>query len=179
MDENQSIPNLPTDLSQSSTIIQDSTNQVSKAIQRKPRNYDKKVHGKRYTIAQKLAIKALQNTGLSPHEAQPIAGADRSTIIRIWEDKELDDLSPAIVNKVKSGLGGLFYKRALGATLAISEQKLSESSALQLATVAGIMTEKGRLMDGLSTENVSFRGLSQSIDSDRAKIMERIQALTE
>src|ERR1700674_2523318 len=108
MDESQPIDKLSTELSQSSTPIQPALDQVAQAIKRKPRTHDKKVHGKRYTIAQKLAIKALQNVGLSAHQAQPIAGADRSTIMRIWEDKELDDLSPAVVNKVKNGLSGLF-----------------------------------------------------------------------
>jgi len=179
MDEQSQDIKMSTDLSQQSTPIQDSINKAADSIQRKPRNYDKKVHGKRYTIGQKLAIKALQNSGLSAREAGPMADVDSHTVIRIWNDPELDDLSPQVVGKVKSGLGGLFYKRALGAALAISPEMLLQSSALQLATVAGIMTEKGRLMDGLSTENVSFRGLSQSIDSDRAKIMERIEALGE
>ena len=146
--------------------------------QSKPKpTYDKKVHGNRFSVAQKLAIRALKDSGMSEHQAQPIAGASRGTITRIWNDPELDDLSPQIVNKVKSGLGGLFYKRALGASLAISPEKLEASSALQLATVAGIMTEKGRLMEGLSTENLSFRGVAQSIDDDRQKLMQKMNDL--
>lgn len=179
MDEKQPDPNLPTDLSQSSTVIQSATNQVSESIKRKPRNYDKKVHGKRYTIGQKLAIKALQDAGLSAQEVAPLADVDRHTVVRIWNDPELDDLSPQVVGKVKTGLNGLFYKRSLQALLAMTPEKYESASLLQIATTSGIMVDKARLMDGLSTENVSFRGLSQSIDSDRAKIMERIEALGE
>lgn len=141
------------------------------------RTYDKKVHGKRYSIAQKLAIKALQNSQVSSHEAATILDSTPKTIRRIWEDKELDDLSPNIVNRVKTGLGGLFYKRALESTLAISAEKLSQSSALQLATVAGIMTEKGRLMEGMSTENISFKGVASNIEEDRKKLMDRLNGL--
>lgn len=141
------------------------------------RTYDKKVHGKRYSISEKLAIKALQGAGMTVSQAKPLTNATNMAIMRIWNDPELDDLSPNVVLKTKNSLGGLFYKRALGATLGITPEKIQQSSALQLATVAGIMTEKGRLMDGLSTENVSFRGIAQSLDNDRAKIMERINEL--
>ena len=143
---------------------------------RKQYSHDKKVHGKRYAPAVKLAIKSLQGS-VSVDEAAALTGANRNTIVRAWEDPELEDLSPSVVRKTKIGLGGLFYKRALESSLAISAEKLSQSSALQLATVAGIMTEKGRLMEGLSTDNVSFRGVSQSIDEDRNKIMKRISEL--
>src|ERR1700731_1087945 len=105
------------------------------------RNYDQKVHGKRYNLATKIAIAAMQGTGLTATQAAAATGAHISTIVRAWENPELAELAPNVVQKTKTGLGGLFYKRALESTLAISAEKLSESSALQLATVAGIMTE--------------------------------------
>lgn len=111
---------------------------------------------------------------VSADEAAALTGSSRDTIVRAWENEDLKDLSPSVVRTIKTGLGGLFYKRALESSLAISAEKLSQSSALQLATVAGIMTEKGRLMEGLSTDNVSFRSVSQSIDEDRAKITKRM-----
>jgi hypothetical protein len=143
----------------------------------KRRDYDKKSHGKRYSLAHKLAIKALQSAEVSSKEAAAVLGSSPATVRRLWQDPELDDLSPNVVSKVKMGLGGLFYKRALGASLAITPEKLSQSTALQLATVAGIMTEKGRLMEGLSTENLSFRGVAASIDEDRKKLMDRLKEL--
>ena len=138
--------------------------------------YDKKKHGKRYPPAVKLAMKALKGS-VSAEQAAVLSGCDRETIVRAWQDPELEDLSPSVVRTIKTGLGGLFYKRALESSLAISAEKLSESSALQLATVAGIMTEKGRLMEGLSTDNISFKGVTQSIEEDRTKIMKRIAEL--
>lgn len=141
-------------------------------------SYDKKKHGKRLGLPAKIAIAAMKDSGMSATNAAKASNVHISTIIRAWDNPELEDLSPSIVRKTKIGLGGLFYKRALESTLAISPIKLEQASALQLATVAGIMTEKGRLMEGLSTDNVSFRGISQSIDEDRNKIMKRIADLS-
>lgn len=155
---------------------------VQNSIRRKPskpRNYDKKVHGKRYNLATKIAIAAMQGTGISATQAAAATGAHISTIVRAWENPELAELSPNVVQKTKIGLGGLFYKRALESTLAIDAEKIAQSSALQLATVAGIMTEKGRLMEGLSTENVSFRGIAQNLEADRAKLMAKLQDIQE
>ena len=39
------------------------------------------------------------------------------------------------------------------------------------------MTEKGRLMEGLSTENVSHRGFMDGLNSEKEKIMERLKDL--
>jgi hypothetical protein len=160
-------PNQFTDLSTQST-----------SIPSKPkRNYDKKVHGKRYNLATKIAIAAMQGTGLSATQAAAATGAHISTISRAWDNPELAELTPQVVQKTKSGLGGLFYKRALGSLLELTHEKLRESSALQLATTAGIMVDKARLMEGLSTENVSFRGVTEAIESDREKLMKRIEEL--
>lgn len=141
------------------------------------RNYNVKTHGNRYSLAQKLAIKAIQSAEVSSTHAATILKANPRTIQRIWNDPELEELVPQSVGKIKTGLGGLFYKRALGAALTITPEKLAQSSALQLATVAGIMTEKGRLMEGLSTENVAFKGVAASIDEDRQKLMKRLEDL--
>lgn len=142
-----------------------------------PRKYDKKVHGKRYSVATRLAIKALQNSGMSAEQVAPLTDAHPKTIVRIWEDKELDDLSPQAVSKVKTGMQGLFYKRGLQGLLSMTPEKYSEASLLQIATTVGIMTEKGRLMDGLSTENIGFRNVTEHIESDRTKIMQRLAEL--
>lgn len=142
------------------------------------KEYDKKVHGKRYPITNKVAIMALKDASLSVRQVARLAHVSERQVYRVWNDPEINDLVPDVVSKVKKGLGGLFYKRSLEATLSIDQEKLDESSALQLATVAGIMTEKGRLMEGLSTENVSHRGVIENLDSERVEIMKRIQNLS-
>lgn len=164
----------PHDSFQANESLLQTQSQHSKKSQR---NYDKKVHGKRMPLTSKIAVMAMKESGMTATDVAKATKVHVSTIIRAWDNPELEDLSPSIVQKTKRGLGGLFYKRALESTLAINSEKLEQASALQLATVAGIMTEKGRLMEGLSTDNVSFRGISQSIEEDRAKLMSRVNEI--
>lgn len=147
-----------------------------KKSQRK-RTYDQKVHGKRYSMPTQIAIKAMANSGMTITEVAKQAGASRVAVYRIWEDPELKDLSQHAVNETKKGLSGLFYKRALEATKRIDADKLSQASALQLATVAGIMTEKGRLMEGLSTQNLTFGSVLANIDGEMSKISNKLGEL--
>ena len=139
---------------------------------------DKSVHGNRLKLTDKVAIAAMKESGMSAMSIAKATDAHVATIYRVWDNPELKDLAPSVVRNIKTGLGGLFYKRSLESTLAISPEKLAQSSALQLATVAGIMTEKGRLMEGLSTENIGFKDVSQSINEDRNKIMKRIAEIS-
>ena len=143
----------------------------------KTRNYDKKIHGKHLGIPTRIAIMAMKDSGMTATEVAKKTKCHKSTIVRAWHNPELNELSPQIVQRVKDGLSGLFYKRALGATLAITEEKLSQSSALQLATVAGIMTEKGRLMSGESTSNLSHRSVIEHISNSVDKLDAQLREL--
>lgn len=150
----------------------DSTSQPQQSTP-KP-TYNKKVHGNRYTVARKLAVKALLESGKSPTQIAKSEGIHRTTVYDVMKDKKFELLSSEQVHKIKSSLVGNTYANAFRAQDAISDEKLSQSSALQLMTISAIGIEKGRLMENLSTDNVSFRGISQSIDDDRAKIMKRM-----
>lgn len=170
---NVSQPDSPSQTSQIANI----PDRLVKKSKRKV--YDRKVHGKRYPLAQKIAIKAMQSLAdsgqMTVTDVAKNAGTTRMQVYRVWEDPELEDLSPEVVNKTKKGLTGLFYKRAMQATLHMTEDKFKQSNLLQLATVSGIMTEKARLSEGLSTENVAHKGLIDTLSSDRDKLMERMQ----
>ncbi len=135
-------------------------------------------HGKRYPNGQKLAVLAMKGNGSAKEVSQQF-GIGEKTVNRIWNDPEFADLSPTTVSKIKKGLGGLFYRRAFEAAATIDQDKLNASSALQLATVSGIMTEKARLMEGLSTENHSHAGFIGNLEIDREKIMRRLDSLEE
>jgi hypothetical protein len=137
------------------------------------RNYDKKVHGKRYSPARKLAVRALAETGMSFTEIAKQEGMSRPNVYSVMKDQKISLLAKQQVDAIKNSLVGMTYANAHRAQDAITDEKLANSSALQLMTVSAIGIEKGRLMENLSTDNVSFRGVSQSIDEDRAKIMAR------
>ena len=141
------------------------------------KSYDKHVHGNRWSVVNKVAIKALQGANLSESKVAQMAGVSQPTVHRVWNDPELEDLSPAIVNKVKNGLGGLLYKRSMQGLLSITPEKLEQSSALQLMTLSAIAVEKGRLMEGLSTNNISHGSVIHHIDAEVSKLDSRLQAL--
>lgn len=145
---------------------------------RSKRPYNKKVHGKRYPLAQKIAIKSMQSLvddgSMTVTDVAKHSGTTRMQVYRVWDDPSLEELSPTVVSKTKKGLSGIFYKRALESTMNMTQLKFDQASLLQLATVAGIMTEKGRLMEGLSTENHSHLGFIGNLEADREKLMKRL-----
>ena len=89
-------------------------------------------------------------------------------------DQRINLLAKQQVDAIKNALVGLTYANAYRAQGAITEEKLENSSFLQLMTGSAIGIEKGRLMENLSTDNVSFRGISQNIEEDRAKLMSKL-----
>lgn len=138
---------------------------------------DTKIYGKRYTLTQKLAVKALLESGRTPTEIQRSENVDRSTVYNVMQDKRIELLAQGQVDRIKASLVGMTYGNAYRAQQAITDEKLSNSNALQLTTISAINIEKGRLMENLSTENVSFRGVATSIDEDRQKLMKRLDDL--
>jgi hypothetical protein len=142
------------------------------------KSYDRKVHGKRYSIAHKVAALTMANgTKLSGRALEKQIGMDRNTIMRIKDDPEIANLPIEEVNQVKDAISKLVYKRSFDSLKAISAQKLSESSALQLMTISAIGIDKGRLMSNESTANVSHRGVIEHISSEVSKLDQRLQAL--
>ena len=140
-------------------------------------NSSKKSHGNRFKIPVKLSVKAMQNSGMSVREVSKVSGMSVGTVFNVWHDPELDDLKPEVVERTKKGMTGLFYKRGLEALLAMKPEKFDNANLSSLAIVSGIMTEKGRLLEGLSTSTLSVANLMQNFDNDRSIIMAKIKAL--
>ena len=133
--------------------------------------------GIRYPISRKLAIKARFDSGDSPSEIARSEKITRATIYHIANDPELINLKSEQVKQVKEGLTKLTYLRSFQAIKSISQDKLDRSSALQLMTVGAIGIEKGRLMENLSTDNISHRSVMETISTDVQALAERKRAL--
>lgn len=136
-----------------------------------------KPHGRRYSLARKLAVKARVDAGETPYRVAKDEGMDSSTVYDVIKDKRIQILDKSQVGKVKTSLIGYTYGNAWRAQNKISEAKLEAMNALQLMTISAIGIDKGRLMEGLSTENVSHRGVVENIDADRRKLMDEITKL--
>ena len=100
------------------------------------------------------------------------------------EDSRLYDLALKRIRDrvtrqdVKRSLGQLFRLKAEKALRTITTQKLKDSSAAQLATIAGIAVDKARLLADESTENIALKGdinLSKFSNKDLIKRLNEIR----
>jgi hypothetical protein len=137
----------------------------------KHKNPNKKSCGNRLKPIQKLAINALLKTGHTPTEISRLNGVNRVTVYNVMKDPRFALLPSNEVDGIKRTLIGKTLESAARAQIAISDEKLENSSALQLMTISAIGIDKSRLMSGDSTSNLLFGTVIQSIDNDRVKIM--------
>lgn len=147
-------------------------------VKRPRRQYNKAVHGKRLSPSHKLAIKAEAIvTGDSVNAIAVRNQLHPDTVKAIIEDSRVAVLKPDQLDILKASMIGSWHLTGKRALSAITDDKLEQASALQLATVAGISTDKARLMEDKSTSNVSHRGVIEHIDGDREQLMNKLQAL--
>ena len=115
---------------------------------------NRKNTGKRYNHLEKLSVAALLKAGKSKAEISRETGVNPATIYNVEKDKKYTILEASKVDDIKRSLVGMTYAQAHRAQEFISDEKLQNSSALQLMTISAIGIDKGRLMEGLSTEIV-------------------------
>lgn len=137
----------------------------------------KKKNGKRYSVAERLGVSAMADAGMSRSQIAKSSNMSESTVYSVMRDSRFKILKSAEVNSIKESLLGLTYETGLRAELAITDAKLEQASALQLKTISAISIDKGRLMSGESTANLSHGGFIGSLDIDRQKLMDRLSAL--
>lgn len=158
-------------------ISQDNPNHPNVNPLKSSKSYDKKVHGNRYSLARKLAVKARIELGDSPTEVANEEGMDRSTVYSVMKSKEISLISPKQVEAIKKSLIGAKYGNAYRAQEKITDEKLDAMNAYQLTLISSINVDKARLMENLSTENISHRGFINDLNEEKDKILERIKQL--
>lgn len=137
----------------------------------KEKNPDKKqryshpgVSRKHLSTGRKLAIKAMLDSGISQYQVAILENVSTSTVNMISKDQSLRELDPQIVEKTKKMLASRFYVLAdRSIDKAMQEKRIDKMSSYQLTMMGAVSTDKARLMDGLSTENVSVRSFSDTI----------------
>lgn len=140
-------------------------------------SYDKKVHGKRYTLTQKLAVRALLKAGKTPTEIEREEKIDRSTVYEMMKDHRIAILPDKIVQDIKRSLIGYQYGNAFRSQLKITDSKLDEMNAYQLSLISSINIDKARLMSNESTANVLHGNVINSLEGDRESLMKRMNDL--
>jgi len=157
--------------------IQDPPHTVKPKRKIQSKNPDKRSHGHRYSLTQRIAVKALAESGVSPTAIARTENIDRSTVYSIMKNRKIEVLAQHQVNAIKRSLIGLAYANAYRAQEKITENKLDAMNAYQLSLISSINVDKARLGENLSTENISHRGLNETLAEDRQRILDKISGL--
>ena len=99
------------------------------------------------TTEQQKQATTLSAAGWSQTKISKTIGRSRSAVKRYLEKPE----AIAIVRDERAELGELYRQKARACVVAIDDEKINKSSALQLATAAGICTDKALLLAGEPT----------------------------
>lgn len=111
--------------------------------------------GLRLTLPEKLLIRSHKGHKPSREIAREY-GVSKTTVLNIWANEELAARTEDIA-VVKEGLASKYYGLADMAAEQVAD-KIDNTSASQAAVIVGIMTQNARLLDNLSTSNVSVQG---------------------
>ncbi len=117
------------------------------------KKYKKRFTGERMAPARAYAIRALADSGYSKTE---ICKREHISLNTIKAIQKSDKFDPARVDRIKHNLAAKWYQTADSAIDNIDATKLKASSALQLATVAAISTDKARLIEGKATSRTEY-----------------------
>lgn len=117
----------------------------------------RKVNGSKTSVATKQAIIALSRGNATNAEIQRRLHVGPSTVQTVltaqakWEDAKT-------VESIRKGNAAFWWVTSRRALESITDEKLSKSSALQVATIAAISTDKARLSEGLPTVRIEYQG---------------------
>lgn len=132
------------------------------------------------STGRKLMIRAMLDNGASIRQVAFQEHVHYTTVRKIKLDDSLKELMPEskAAEMTKKALGNSFYYLA-DASLqkASEEERLDRMSSFQLAGIAGLAFDKGRLAEGLSTENISIRGVVGHLQSERDSLRATREAL--
>jgi predicted transcriptional regulator len=116
------------------------------------------------TTEQQQRVATLSAAGWSQNKISKTIGRSRSAVKHYLDTPE----ASAIVRDEKQELAVLYRDKARACVAAIDDEKIAKSSALQLATAAGICTDKSLLLAGELTVNVHVAVLMQILEAVRA-----------
>ena len=152
-------------------------NSPSDNILPKKKPFRGKQNGNRYPQTLRMVAATMLESGKSGLQVSKELGMGITAVYSVKDDPELQSLSNTEVSYIKDGINKLVRKRGYQALKAMDEEKLRQSSALQLMTVAAISIDKSRLLDGESTQNINMRSVNANLDLERRKIAEELGEL--
>jgi len=125
--------------------------------------------GEKIDPARQNALYALMLAGYTREECCRILHIGAATITALRKKRPP---SPALVEQIKKNLVSKVWETADRANNAISDDKLEEMNAYQLATIQAIQIDKALLLEGRATHIVDIKGITKAIDIVDAEIVE-------
>lgn len=125
-------------------------------------------------LAVKLAAKVLVKSGHSAREVAKDLGVSNNSVSAWNKDPKYEILRSEEVSQIKQSLAGNSYKIAHRIQSGISDAKIEAANLSQLAVSQAIFIDKARLLEGLSTSNLSIGGVLQNVDAELSKISEKM-----
>lgn len=126
------------------------------------------------TTGHKLKILQELRSGKTERDVRLKHRLTKSALALIVMDDSLQEVTnEGYVRGTKEMLAARFYQVADMALSFIDPQKLERLDANKLVVAAAIALDKARLLEGQSTENISFRNLAVSIHGTLDQLKER------
>lgn len=130
------------------------------------------------STGRKLQIVGDLGKGMTPRQVGKKYGIGTASVIRVAQDPELYGVTDkTAISITKKLLAARFYQLTDLALSHIDPDKLKKMEPYRLAFMAAISLDKARLLEGESTENLSFKGLALNIHATLENLKERKKVL--
>lgn len=132
------------------------------------------------TTGKKLIVLAMLDAGVSVRDIELKERISSHSIRKIRDDARLREVASGSesMEQVRKSIGNSFYYLAdVSLQKASQESRLNKMNSYQLTGIASLAYDKARLADGLSTENISIRGVVGHIQNEVGTLRKMRQVL--
>jgi hypothetical protein len=134
-----------------------------------------KYTGERLSPVRAYGIRALVEAGVSQRE---IARKEHVSTNTVQAIKYSDRFDANRVEAIKKNLSASWYTTAGRSLERITDQKLDQSSAAQLAVISAVATDKARLIEGKATSRTEYADKSDlEIQAEIKKLEDELGAI--
>lgn len=141
---------------------------------------DERRRQKTLTTGRKLKILAELKNGMSADEICVKHRISKTVLAIIMGDSQFQEVTnSSYMNATKKIMANRFYQIADLCLSHVDTEKMSRMDPYKLVVAASIALDKARLIEGQSTENLSFRSLGLNIHTTLDQLKEKKQALLE
>lgn len=141
---------------------------------------DERRRQKTLTTGRKLKILAELKNGMPPEQVCVKHRISKTVLALIMNDSQFQEVTNnSFMNATKKMMANRFYQIADLCLSHVDTEKMQRMDPYKLVVAASIALDKARLIEGQSTENLSFRSLGLNIHTTLDQLKEKKQALLE